>query len=315
MTAIMSFSNAPDGDALSRVAGALAVDEAFIEKDWFVVQAIRLLVALETPDIKPVFSGGTALLKAHGLIKRFSEDIDFKLALSDTFLAKSPGQRKSALSGFKKDVAAAWEEAGFTDLKIEAGSGNTFIKIEMNYPTVLDGHAALRPHIQAELSAKPPRLPPHDRPLTSFVAQFRGEPPEVASIPCVDPVETGADKLSAFTWRALVRERGGDKDDPTIIRHVHDLAVLEPTIATNSHFGILLAETLIADTQRGGGAVADLAPKERLAAMLARLRADDLYAEDYRLFVEDMAFESAEDIPSFEVAVRAVERLSALLPA
>lgn len=36
----MSFSNAPDEATLGQVAGALAVDEAFVEKDWYVVQAI-----------------------------------------------------------------------------------------------------------------------------------------------------------------------------------------------------------------------------------------------------------------------------------
>ena len=49
------------------------------------------------------------------------------------------------------------------------------------------------------LSVGPPRLEPHDCALTSFVAQYRGDPPEVASPPCVDPIETAADKLSAFT--------------------------------------------------------------------------------------------------------------------
>jgi hypothetical protein len=83
----MSFSNAPDAETLGRVAGALAVDEAFVEKDWFVVEAIQILLGLDRDDFVPVFSGGTSLLKAHGLIKRFSEDIDFKLKLSEGFLA------------------------------------------------------------------------------------------------------------------------------------------------------------------------------------------------------------------------------------
>ena len=68
--AIMSFLNAPDFDILGRVAGALAVDEAFIEKDWYILQAIAALVALGTDDITPVFSGGTSLLKGYGLTKR-----------------------------------------------------------------------------------------------------------------------------------------------------------------------------------------------------------------------------------------------------
>jgi hypothetical protein len=306
----MSFSNAPDADMLGRVAGALAVDEAFIEKDWFVVEAIRVLVGLGTDEFTPVFSGGTSLLKGHGLIKRFSEDIDFKLALSEPFLAKSQGQRKKSLSAFKHGLAKAWEAGGFTNLQVEAGSGNAYIRIEMDYPSVLDGHDALRPHILAELSAKPPRLAPHECALTSFVARFRRDAPEVASIPCVDPVETAADKLSALAWRVIVRKRGDENDDPTIIRHVHDLAVLEAIVAAHAQFGALLAETLLADTDRGGGAVADLPPKERLDAMLAKLAADEEYESDYRRFVEAMAFAEAGEIPSYEAAVQALHTLS-----
>ncbi|MDR2881527.1 MAG: nucleotidyl transferase AbiEii/AbiGii toxin family protein [Azoarcus sp.] len=309
----MSFSSAPDPETLGRVAGALAVDEAFVEKDWFVVQAIKVLTGLGTEDITPVFSGGTSLLKGHQLIKRFSEDADFKLALSEAFLVKSQGQRRSALSAFKKKVAAAWEEVGFRNLQIEAGVGNAFIRIEMDYPTVLDGHASLRPHILAELSARPPGLVPHDCPVGSFVAQFRGDPPEVSSIPCVDPVETAADKLSALTWRILSRERGGAKDDPTIIRHVHDLAALEPVIKTDDRFGELLAETLIADGYRGGSAIAAITPKDRLARMCTVLEGDALYADEYRRFVEAMAFAGTAEIPSFEDAIRSLHRLSALL--
>ena len=43
----MSLSDAPDLDLLGRVAGALAVDEAFVEKDWYVVQAIQGLLSLK----------------------------------------------------------------------------------------------------------------------------------------------------------------------------------------------------------------------------------------------------------------------------
>jgi len=310
----MSFSNAPDETTLGEVAGALGVDEAFVEKDWFVVQAIAILRGLATDEIKPVFSGGTALLKAHNLIKRFSEDIDFKLALSEAFQAKSQGQRKNTLSVFKKSVAAAWGAAGFTNIKVEAGSGNAFIKIEMDYPSVLDPHHSLRPHILAELSAKPPRLPALVRPLASFLAQYHGEPPEVTAIDCVDPVETGADKMSAFAWRVLARVRGGAFDDPTIIRHVHDLAALEAIASASPEFGPLLLATLVADTDRGNGAVTDLAPPERLAAMIARLEEDCDYAGDYSRFVESMAFAAGGEVPDYEAAIDAMRRLAGQLP-
>src|SRR3546814_6055665 len=79
---------------------------------------------------------------------RFSEDIDFKLALSAEFEAMSPGQRRTVLSDLKKGLADAWSKAGFVITGTKAGSGNGFIQIDMDYPTVLDGHDALRPHIQ-----------------------------------------------------------------------------------------------------------------------------------------------------------------------
>jgi hypothetical protein len=41
-----------------------------------------------------------------------------------------------------------------------------------------------------------------------------------------DPVETAADKLSALAWRVHARDRASPEDDPTIIRHLHDLAAL-----------------------------------------------------------------------------------------
>lgn len=55
-------------------AGALAVEDASAEKDWFVVHAIERLAGLGTEDFTPALSGGY-LLKAHGLIRRFSEDL------------------------------------------------------------------------------------------------------------------------------------------------------------------------------------------------------------------------------------------------
>lgn len=309
----MSFSNAPDEATLGRVAGALAVDEAFVEKDWFVVQAIRQLVALGTDDITPVFSGGTALLKGYGLIKRFSEDIDFKLALSDAFLAKSGNQRRNILGGFRNALGAAWAAAGFTVTKVEARDANGFLKFEMDYPTSLEPHGSLRPHILAEISAKPPRLPVQHRPLSSFVTQYRREPSEVESIACVDPVETAADKLSAFAWRMLTRDRGLEDDDATIVRHLHDLAALEAAASAHPDFPALLEAVLIDDSKRGGGAVAELGPADRLAAMRARLADDPLYADEYARFVGGMAFAGESEVPGFEEATAAVARLCARL--
>jgi hypothetical protein len=312
--AIISFSNAPDAITLGRVAGALAVDEAFVEKDWYVVQAIAVLVAVGDDDIVPVFSGGTSLLKGYGLIKRFSEDIDFKLYLSAAVAELSGGQRRRALGDFRDKLAEAWKAAGFNVTNVVARDANGFLQFEMDYPSIIKGHDALRPHILAELSAKPPRLAVQHRPLASYVTQFRRADPEVAAIACVDPVETAADKLSAFSWRSLIRDRASAKDDPAVVRHLHDLAALEAVVSARSEFPALLAEILVADAGRGGEITADLAPAARLAAMHNILHTDALYPPEYGRFVEGMAFAGDSEVPSFEEAVAAVKRLCGLLP-
>lgn len=310
----MSFSNAPDARTLGLVAGALAVDEAFVEKDWYVVQAIRALVALGSADIAPVFSGGTSLLKGHGLIKRFSEDIDFKLALSPAFLELSGNQRSKMLSKFKHALVAAWTEAGFTITDLVARNANGFIQIEMDYPSIIDNHDALRPHIQAEISAEPPKLAPHGKPVASFISQYRRLAPEIAETPCVAPVETAADKLSAFTWRMLDRDRASPTDDPTIVRHLHDLAALEPIASASDDFPALLASTLVADSDRGNDVASRLPPADRLSEMVGQLEGDTLYPDEYARFVGGMAFAGESEIPPFPMAVQAVTRLCRRLP-
>jgi hypothetical protein len=310
----MSFSNAPDVRTLGRVAGALAVDEAFVEKDWYVVQAIKVLVASGTSDIVPVFSGGTSLLKGYGLIKRFSEDIDFKLELSAGFMKLSGNQQRKRLGEFKDALTAAWAAAGFTITDIVARDANGFIRVEMDYPSVFANHLALRPHILAEVSAKPPRMTTQEKPLSSYVNQYRALAAEVTAIRCVDPVETAADKLSAFTWRAIVRDRTSPHDDPAIVRHLHDLAALEAVAAASDVFPALLAETLVADSHRGGEATSNLLPADRLKAMLATLETDPAYAGEYDHFVGAMAFAGQSEIPTFAEAVQALMRLSRRLP-
>jgi len=315
MTEIMSFSNAPDETLLGRVAGALAVDEAFAEKDWFVVQAIEQLSGLATQDLTPVFSGGTSLLKAYGLISRFSEDIDFKLLASDGFHARSRSQRKQVLKEFRDSMIGAWTMMGFDVTSCISRDEYRFIELEMTYPSTLAAHASLRPHILAQLSAKPPRLAVQHLPVASFAGQYARAVPEVPEIACIDPVETAADKLSAFSWRMLLRDRNHAKDDPTIVRHLHDLAALEPLAAAHPAFPSLLASVLEDDSNRGGGGVADLAPKQRLAAMLEKLSADPIYVEEYERFVRGMAFAGDADVPHFDAAVSAVARLCDLLAA
>ena len=55
------------------------IKQSFLEKDVYITEILRTLSNLKNDKIVPVFSGGTSLHKGHQIIKRFSEDIDFRV--------------------------------------------------------------------------------------------------------------------------------------------------------------------------------------------------------------------------------------------
>lgn len=74
--------------------------------------------------------------------------------------------------------------------------------------------------------------------------QSRGQgrkSPEVEKISCLDAVENTADKLSALTWGALDRRRDDPDDDPTLVRHIHDLAMLKNMALNRPEFSKLVS--------------------------------------------------------------------------
>lgn len=98
--------------------GLTALAEAVIEKDLLITEVLRTVVATDSAGIQVVFCGGTCLSKAHGLIQRMSEDIDFKLVVPRD-LSRSARSRL-LLSQFKKRLAEVLESAGFAYRRIRS---------------------------------------------------------------------------------------------------------------------------------------------------------------------------------------------------
>jgi hypothetical protein len=74
----LSGSSVLDPALVERIAADLRSDPSLIEKDWHVVRALGVIANVDTAGMMPAFSGGTSLSKGWELIKRFSEDIDFR---------------------------------------------------------------------------------------------------------------------------------------------------------------------------------------------------------------------------------------------
>jgi hypothetical protein len=174
---------------------------------------------------------------------------------------------------------------------------------------------SLRPHIRVEMSFHAPALPPIARPIQSLIAMAQRHPPEVPAFPCIDPVETAADKLSALTWRVLTRQRGAIGDDATLIRHLHDLAALKSAVEAVPAFTTLVFRAAAADAGRGGEATASSDPTTLFASMIERLRSDRLWATEYDDFVRQVSFARPDERIGFDQAVAAVVALVDMLGA
>ncbi len=81
----------PEKGLFEDVALLKTIAPSFIEKDWWVTQVIAVLANHTAEGFEFVFTGGTALSKAHNLIQRFSEDVDFRVIASKTPQADVPG--------------------------------------------------------------------------------------------------------------------------------------------------------------------------------------------------------------------------------
>ena len=296
-----------DRNLVEKVAAGLLTSPGLVEKDWHVTRALAVLADHDHGGSVPTFGGGTSLSKGWGLIKRFSEDIDFKVAVP---AAISRNQAKNGRSVYRKAILAALGDAGF----VLAGEPvradeNHFFSADLFYPNLFDTSPGLRPHIRVEMTLRAPALRPIARPIASLIGMAQRQKPEVEAFLCIDPIETAADKLSALTWRVLARQRGSTGDDPTIIRHLHDLAALRETIAASGEFSRMALKAMSADMGRGGEATASPDPVVLFESMLECLRTDRLWATEYQSYVDAVSFERPDDQLGFAGALAAVHDL------
>lgn len=299
----------PDQSVIQEVALATDIAESFVEKDWFVTQAIRAVAEIKHSGFDVVFSGGTALSKAHGLLQRFSEDIDFRV------VAENSDVGRKALSNYKHAVVDALRQQGFEidDAQVRARDGNRFFAIDLSYESYFTRAGALRPHVQIEFAVRDIQLAPVHLPVSSFVSRVGGQETEIESIACIDPVESAADKLSALAWRIPDRVRGDQYDDPAVVRHVHDLAMLKDVAMSSEKFSGLVKKSMSHDDRRSKNnqTFSGLPIEEKFGQMLSAFDNDKNYWQEYDQFVRGVSY--AQSVPDFDVAMQAVRDLVAVV--
>jgi hypothetical protein len=305
----------PEKEIFEEIASIKKLGEiAFVEKDWFVTQVINIIGNIRIDGFQIVFSGGTALAKAHGLTSRFSEDIDFRVITE-----KSLNTRVKR-SAFKKAVLEKLRAADclIRDEQVKARDENRFFAIDMDYETYFEKSDFLRPHIQIEIIFRSPQLLPEKHSVASFFTELSGAAPEVPEILCVQPVENAADKLSALAWRIPDRVRNSYNDDPSIVRHIHDLALLRDKALQSPEFSKMVLHSMQCDNSRpkNDESFANKTPQEKFEAMFTVIEQDQEYPNEYDRFVKMMSYALYENqVPDFKTAMKSVRELAGVVTA
>ena len=294
-----------DSELVSDIAVELNVNASFIEKDYYAVKVIQAIASYSHDEIMPIFCGGTSLSKGYGILKRFSEDVDFRAQFK---VGTRPTQ--GTLKAFRYEIYSLIESIeGITLNTEQRETGGNYFKIPLIYPQIADVSSALRPHLQLDFSYTQIQSEPEECSISSFVAEFTKGSPE-ARILCLPPLETAAEKFSALVWRVNKRNRDDEQGDPAMIRHLHDLHVLKDCICLqNKKFNEMVSASFKAGENTLTRSLNMTLP-EATEQMLDKLYGDEMYAVEYEQFVSRMSYATSQDLASFDDAINFLGRLS-----
>ncbi|GHU57451.1 nucleotidyltransferase [Bacteroidia bacterium] len=196
---------------LEETSKKIRLQPYIIEKDWWVVQTLRLITKMDIAE-HLVFKGGTSLSKAWKLIDRFSEDID--LAINREFFGFS-GDISRTQVGKLKDVSnkylsndflfslkIAFKDAEIGDVGISVidrkDPDDDPVKIAVTYPTIAEYSYYVKPHVLLEIGSRSLMEPSTLCPFRSMIGEefpnldFADED---IHIRCVNPERTFLEKL------------------------------------------------------------------------------------------------------------------------
>ena len=110
-------------NAYIQIAEKTGMNAFAVEKDWWVVQTLRIIFEMDVAQ-HLVFKGGTSLSKSWNLIQRFSEDVD--LAIDREFFGFKGVLSKNQRTNLRRTACFYVTEKFFDELK------NSFVEKEVS---------------------------------------------------------------------------------------------------------------------------------------------------------------------------------------
>lgn len=233
-----------DRDRFGRLVTATAerinLDPSLVEKDYWAVESLRavsggLVVPIDGSGVRiqPIFKGGTSLSKAHGLIERFSEDVDLLVPVpADDPRSYSQSQRTDLLRATTEAVSEVLGIEG------ERKGGRRGVDRHWIYPYEPVGArpelVGVQPSIRVEVTVMGGPSPRTMQRVTAFVADHAAtldgfpdhEDLTSVEIETLAPERTLVEKLAMIHDAAERAVAGNPNRLQGAGRHYYDIAML-----------------------------------------------------------------------------------------
>lgn len=150
-------------DAIRETSRVLKINEALVEKDYFVMY-ILLALNKEIPGL--LFKGGTCCSHAYKAIDRFSEDID--LSLDVTHFGRTHNIKAN------KAVIDVCDKLGFKIInreEVEKHSHGSFNRYYIEYPISFSS-ISIKPYVQVEMSFYIKSYPDEIKSVNSLIGDW-----------------------------------------------------------------------------------------------------------------------------------------------
>jgi hypothetical protein len=239
MDSVANLSQKERAELFEQTASRRGFHPAIAEKDFWVCWVLKKLFSCDQLAPHLVFKGGTSLSKAHGLIERFSEDIDLVLnwellgygktgsdpwqeISSNTQLDKFNREFNRRAAAYIKDelcpaVAALLQDCPGVQVAIAETDPQV---VNIHYPAAFSLDA-LRPEVKLEIGPLASWVPSAHYEIIPFAAQ---EFPQVFQVPtCTVTAITAA---RTFWEKATILHQQAHRTNeipPGYSRHYYDL--------------------------------------------------------------------------------------------
>lgn len=302
-----------DPQQTRKASALLGIPADFVRKDYFVTQVIHALTKIDDDYFELIFQGGTSLSKGYQIIRRLSEDVDFRVLQKQKTLTLGKEIRRKKLRDFRYALIEELKKTGFlvSEESIRVLYEGRFMSIQATFPDS-EKISYLKPHVAIDCFLGDLALTPVTKDITTLIKLTLGDECDHRTLPvsCVALDETAAEKWVALTRRIAntkIKSRQSDKD---LVRHLYDLYQLKTGGFLSGEYTSLVDKVIEKDKSQFKHHNDDYIqnPIRESELALDLLYNDKQWKDHWDYFLEQMVYE--ENKPSFDKAYSQFQLLS-----